>query len=475
MFRHNGALWHVLSLLVLGLLLPLLFFIDQRTERLGLNGALVWLILLYCAFQASRPLVRNERRIMEMTFWLFTYVFMGIIPLVQISANRYAWPGTYDDPLITRSLLLTLLGMAFYHAGVRWGGRRMEGTPPSVFRPLRMSASAYMLIGFGATALSAALLVQSGSYRSLFLPRNSSYSEFAEKSQALIADQLIKVPIFVCLALGVILWKAGAFRTAGPKRMTALLLAGCLVLSNPISTARFWFGSVALTLAMLTAAWGKRSYLLWLAGYLALFIVVFPYADLFRNELDVSVEPVKISEVMETKGDYDAFQMLLNTVQYVDRSGDAHGRQLLGALLFWVPRSVWHDKPVGSGQHVAEAIGYDFTNLSSPLWAEAYINFGYAGVPILFALYGYLSGRLQSRFLEAVRCGYATRYHLLVPFLSAYQFFLLRGDLMNGIAYLSSFILFSLLFTWGGRPAAAKLPRTERAAPLGGGGPEPSP
>lgn len=450
MFRHWGALSYVWSLLVLGILLPMLFFLDQNTEQLGLNGCLIALILLYCSFQISAPLIRNEQRIMEMTFWLFTYVFMGIIPLVQVLSHRFTWPGQYDDAIITRCLLMTLLGMISYHAGIIWQRRkhgRNAGDSVQVFKTLGMSSSSYIILGFGSLLLSTAMLVQSGSIRSLFLPRNSAISDYTEKFQGLIADQLAKVPIFVCLSIGIILWKSGLFKSLGAKWMTGLLFVAALVISNPISTARFWFGSVMLTLMMLMLNWRKGAYLSWIAGYLVLFIVVFPYSDLFRNDLDATVNPQKISEVMETKGDYDAFQMLLNTTQYVDNFGTTHGKQLLGALFFFVPRSIWPSKAVGSGQHVAESMGYSFTNLSSPLWAEAHINFGYAGIVLLFALYGYLSGWLQGRFRQAIRSGVLTHYHLLVPFLSAYQFFLLRGDLMNGIAYLSSFILFTLLFT----------------------------
>ncbi|GMK46695.1 hypothetical protein PghCCS26_38240 [Paenibacillus glycanilyticus] len=449
-FRNWNAIIYVWSILVLGILLPMLFFLDQNTESLGLNGGLIELILLYCSFQISAPLIRNEQRIMEMTFWLFTYVFMGIIPLVQVLSHRFAWPGQYDEAMITRCLFMTLLGMISYHAGIVWQRRKQRGQAGDsirAFKKLEMSSSSYTVLGFGTLLLSAAMLIQSGSIRSLFLPRNSAVSDFSVKFQGLIADQLTKVPIFVCLSIGILLWKSGLFKSVGAKWMTGLLFVSALIVSNPISTARFWFGSVILTLIMLLLNWRKGSYLSWIAGYLVLFIVVFPYSDLFRNELYAAVNPQKISEVMETKGDYDAFQMLLNTTQYVDSFGTTQGKQLLGALFFFIPRSIWVSKAMGSGQHVAEALGYSFTNLSSPLWAEAYINFGYAGIVLLFGFYGYLSGWLQGRFRQAIRSGVLTHYHLLVPFLSAYQFFLLRGDLMNGIAYLSFFILLTLLFT----------------------------
>ena len=59
------------------------------------------------------------------------------------------------------------------------------------------------------------------------------------------------------------------------------------------------------------------------------------------------------------------------------------GRQLLGALLFFVPSAVWSGKPLASGIFIANYLiaNYSmwFTNLSAPLIAEGYLDFGPGG------------------------------------------------------------------------------------------------
>jgi hypothetical protein len=292
-------------------------------------------------------------------------------------------------------------------------------------------------------------MIKMNEFHTLFLPRNDASVEDIgdNKSVTLIIKQFSRVPLFVCLIIGIVMWKHKKLIKPYAYMTVIGLLVINVVLNNPISNARYWFGSVMLTLCALLIPWKKFSFFGWCAGYLLLFLVIFPYADMFRNDLDPTIKVAKVSDVMQHKGDYDAFQMLANATEVVRLNGDTHGRQLLGALLFWVPRSIWSDKPLSSGQMVGESLGYKFTNLSCPLWGESYLNFGYTGVIVIFMGYGYLTQILQRRYIYNKLEGTATYPMLIVPFLAAYQVFLLRGDLMNGIAYLSSFLVFTYLFS----------------------------
>ena len=73
-----------------------------------------------------------------------------------------------------------------------------------------------------------------------------------------------------------------------------------------------------------------------------------------------------------------------------------YGTTYVAALAFWVPRAVWHDKPRGAGAHAA-ALLYseretmdDYRGGGFPVGgaSEAYWNFGYLGVLIVFGLFG---------------------------------------------------------------------------------------
>ena len=85
--------------------------------------------------------------------------------------------------------------------------------------------------------------------------------------------------------------------------------------------------------------------------------------------------------------------------KYVEEFGISWGNQLLGAILFFVPRSIWPSKPLGTGHTAIVALDqHYFSNVSAPLIAEGYVNFGIVGV-VLFALAaGWIFRKLDSAF-----------------------------------------------------------------------------
>lgn len=455
-----------LLFLSLAFLLPLLFCAGELPE-LDVPFAMNATILVYAAAMLSFPAAANKERILELTFWLFAYVFLGVVPLVQLAAGRFPWPDAYGDHTVATAQLVALVGMAAYHAGILLGKPAGSAPNDATERTFSIGTRGFLAASAITVLVALSLLFASGGIHSLFVPRNAIESAYESKSLNLIADQLVKVPMFVCLLVGLTLWKQGVLKTPLPKAAVAALFVLSLIVSNPISTARYWFGSVMLALCLMFVPWKKVGYVGWTLGYLLLFIVLFPYTDLFRNTLDGDIQTSGIADIFVQKGDYDAFQMMLNAIEYVEANGIEHGRQLLGAVLFWVPRSLWADKPLSSGQLLGEASGYSYTNLSSPFWAEGYLNGGFAGVVVLFAAYGFLSRRMQEKYARSKDRAALSLNRILVPFLSAYQIFLLRGDLMNALAYLSTFLLCAWLLTQTGRKRPAARPAARFGEPVG--------
>ena len=120
-------------------------------------------------------------------------------------------------------------------------------------------------------------------------------------------------------------------------------------------------------------------------------------------------------------------------------------------LLFWVPRSIWPGKPLQSGELVAEYSVYSYTNLSSPLWAEAYIHAGLLGVLLVFFAYGALTSTLQKLYLDPTKSP-RSLVNVLVPLLAAYQPFFLRGALLSAFAFVVPMVGYLLLAANRRRP-----------------------
>jgi hypothetical protein len=67
-------------------------------------------------------------------------------------------------------------------------------------------------------------------------------------------------------------------------------------------------------------------------------------------------------------------------IKYSEIESITYGRQLVGALLFFVPSSLWPNKPIGSGTLVAENMlmtrySFWYTNISMPS-PSAPVGFG---------------------------------------------------------------------------------------------------
>ena len=91
-----------------------------------------------------------------------------------------------------------------------------------------------------------------------------------------------------------------------------------------------------------------------------------------------------------SSGDFDGFQMTILGVRYVISEGYTWGNQILSALLFFVPRSIWENKALPTGALLGTNEGFSYTNLSSPIYIEGYLDLGFIGVAILAYILGYL-------------------------------------------------------------------------------------
>ena len=137
---------------------------------------------------------------------------------------------------------------------------------------------------------------------------------------------------------------------------------------------------------------------------------------------------------------YDAFINIGVVFEHVEKNGLSYGFQMLSAFLFFVPRSLWPEKPDASGMIVGDYLvenhGYTFTNLANPFIAEGYLNFGIVGI-ILFAaalslivVFFLLWLNSNDWFKKAVAFYFAL--HLMM---------VLRGDFTNSYAFFVGSVL----------------------------------
>lgn len=208
------------------------------------------------------------------------------------------------------------------------------------------------------------------------------------------------------------------FPTAMSRNMMASFYAGLMIIAIDKTRKGRWFSLVIL------------------CGL----ILVFPAADVFRYGVMHSAQEfmaVLRASFQNTYlgGHYDAHQMFISVQNYVSEFGITWGNQLLGALLFFVPRKIWPTKALGTGHTVITALEqFSFTNVSAPLVAEGYVNFGILGVAVFAVILGAAVKLVDTRYWKNRR--QMSLIRILYPFSMFQFFFLLRGDMLSGWAYL---------------------------------------
>lgn len=417
----------VLSFLLFSFLVPVILL---SNSEINTNLLLAAGIVFYSGLQLVLLIIKKKSNIMQLTFWVFVYVWLGVAVMMQLGHKRFPWGGFYEDHDITLALLAIIIGFFTYQIGISLGEKRDFNK--KIFERPMLSIKHLTLFSIIIFIFSLFVIVSFQGIDALFSPRVDANNNFDDKMQALLVTNLSRVPIFGCLMLALM-------QRYKPWKLIIFLIIANLLISNPISTPRYWFGSMLLSILFLIIPWSLKSMAKWVYSLLIILLLIFPFADLFRYSFEVDIKYTDAEQIMTQKGDYDAFQMIMNARKYTELYGYSQGKQMIGNVLFFAPRSMWPKKPYGTGRTIADGLGYKFGNLSCPLWAELYFNFSWIGIIVGFLCYGYLSRRLEKAFLYYKG---VTFFSTIVPFLAAYQIFFLRGDLLNGVAYSSLFLGF---------------------------------
>ncbi|MEP3837378.1 MAG: O-antigen polysaccharide polymerase Wzy [Algibacter sp.] len=226
-----------------------------------------------------------------------------------------------------------------------------------------------------------------------------------------------------------------------------ILIAIFFLYKNPLAAKRNALGPIYITLIFLfIPRWVNTNFKILSLLFFSL-IVLFPLSSLVthsdKNLSDMSFEEIVSSENIQeslssqfTNLNFDAFLMLGVSIDYTEKEGHAMGRQLLPAGLFFIPRVIWDNKPITTGQLMGEHIQkhHDkrkwFHNLAAPFVAESFVDFGVVGV----ILYAILLAFLCLKFVNWLKSNDPLR-QLAAFYFSIHLIFLLRGDLTNGFVY----------------------------------------
>ena len=450
-------------LLLLGGLFPLLFTQADLGSLLEPPVLLSLVITEWAALRLVRLIGRGEARLVQTTFWIFVYVWLGLAALAETVAQRFPIAGqTFSGSTQFRALLAVITGLAAYELGL--AAHRSVGAPNIAHwlethhvHPRRVWA-----IAAGGAAGTVFALWNHGLglfFTSRYSAAEAVYGQPApglrldqvgNKAVGLLHSTIMWAPAFLALYLLVLLRSTskGAVRQrsdrlvsspAAPMLLIGLIVAN-LIVNNPISSPRYRFGGIVL--ALVAVGWplhNPRRFRIWGCGLLVGVLFAFPVLDIFRYD-DRHIEFTPLKEQLLTSPDFGVFQQEVNAQVYVDEHGFTVGEQILGVVLGYVPRAVWEGKPIDTGNVIART---NAINASASPWATMFVDGGFLAVAVTFFVYGRLTKMWEELYLRKSR--EPSFISAAVPLYAGFQIILLRGDLQPAVGQLAP-LLIILLF-----------------------------
>jgi hypothetical protein len=217
------------------------------------------------------------------------------------------------------------------------------------------------------------------------------------------------------------------------------------VCSNfPTSTTRYWMGTIFIGIAFAAFVSRKESRIVDYGIVFGL-LVVFPIFYMFKTLTitDLFIGNVQFSGIVNSFNtvDFDAFTIVARAVRYVRENGITWGNQLLNIVLFFIPRGIWTSKPITTNVLIASAQNQKYTNLSCPLVAEGYVNFGIVGVVLYCIVYAKINRALDDIYWLYSQDEKVNIINMLYPFLCVIALYINRGPLQPAFIQTIALIL----------------------------------
>ena len=385
---------------------------------------------------------------LENSFYGFVIIFLGFYPLIEFKREILYWSGgEIDSSYYIIASALVLISLFAFKLGssvkINFKERKTDVERRPTYSHILLSRRTFFKCLI-AMAIPSFYLLYAYDFNILALQLRG-YGESLETVfifEFFFLKPLIFNIVFFTLLL-MIKQRSASFTKS------IILIIFLVFFSSPLSMPRFLAFSLYVPLIFVLFDIYKRRDCSYINTVFFGMIFVFPLLDLFRwIGVDSSQTFQKVINIdYYFGGHFDAFQ---NFVRVIILDFHTYGQQTLGAIFFFVPRSIWTTKAEGSGFLLAENANLAFNNISTPLIAELYLDFSFLGIIFGFFLLGFIYKYIDNKFLKINKDLNGLGLIKLIAYaeLICLQFYILRGNLLATVAYTSS-IMVSIALVYG--------------------------
>ena len=423
---------------VLGGAVPVLLLVEIPDAGRSVGWVFTLVLMVWSGARLAHRIANGRPDLFDFVFWLFAYVFMGLAPTAQMRADQVSTTTAGMDPAHdVRTAVAVWVGVVCYEIGHAWSSHRGHRRELDACEDEGLDARPGAAVALTAVGVLAALYYVSRiGLGTLFMNRYDAFSVRSDRMPDVATRSIVSAagsyPLLIAIGVYLRVWmtKALGDRSRTYLPVAAVAAVVLLVVVNPISSARYDFGTVAFALVVFLGAMSTtRRARIAMAGTVAAFLFVFPVADAFRSST-VNVTRNGFFGEYLGNADYDAFWQVGNSLSYLDEGLVQPLRQAAGVVLFWVPRGVWPDKPEDTGVMLSELLLYIFTKLAAPLLAEMNVNGCYVLLALGFLTLGVGLERLDRRIARALLHG-GILWGVVGAVFPFYMVILLRGSMLQ--------------------------------------------
>lgn len=405
------------------------FALTFSVAEAGFQGAPV--LLSITLGLAVYTLIRSiwHRRDSPLLFVMSVYmIFFYLAPgLIHVSTDAFPFynPIYSEDAVLAAGFVVLIFWACFsigYTVKARAVTRRIQ-----IIRHQELPSAGYRNAALLCSIVSVAAALTIG-YPILQIDRGEivDVTEFGPIFQVLTT--LARVGGFLALVYSFLLLRVQ--RKFLPLSLFLLAVFIFFSANSPAAVPRFLLGSYAIAFYLLFPPFSAAKKIVLLIALVLGQFTIFPALSGIARGDDRMFEVPNPFTYFSTSGDFDGFQSTVSVAEMVQGGGLAMGRQLASSALFFVPRALWPEKSIGTGGEAAQYMKFPFINLSAPLPAEMYADFGFLGVIILSFILGWFVSGVDRSFEEAARWRNMTAL-IPIALTSGYAFILMRGSLVG--------------------------------------------
>lgn len=393
------------------------------------NFLIILLSLLFMIFGDKYNFSLNK------VFMLFVFFFFGVAPAIQYQKGITLWWGSAfsDDDYIFQNILIIsiiLFYQATYCLSTYLKPSIIENKINRSFnKPKKISINRLVIVSLLSMVMT--LFFYRFSITDLLL-RSGQIVKMDQSLYLIYSNFLRPLPIVV-----LVFFKQFEIKN---KKVELFLIISSLITNFPTATPRFYAAAMFIPLIIIYYEKIRFNYLKLNRLLIYGFMLIFPMLDQFRR-IDSLIEArFSLDFNMFSTEHFDSYQMFMRVI---NENIITNGKQLITSVLFFIPRSIWANKSIGSGALVAKNLEFQFMNVSMNYFGEGYINFGYFGIVLFVIVLATINARLDKLYWKINRK--SNSLSIFYYFLLGLEFFVLRGDLLSAFAFTSG-IFASVVF-----------------------------